>query len=519
MANANGLYGGGRPDFIALNRFSDMMENALASRAELMKKATEYDRRRNLHDECGYPEIRTIRDYYECFRMNSYAARVVEIMPKESWMVEPSVFEIDDVDKTTAWEKAFYNLPENLSEEPVDYFDYSSGEGNPIFKALRLADQLCGIGRFGGLLIGCDDGRDLRQPLQARPLGTSGVYRKLTFLRAFDESMISVKSLDKNPRSRRFGRPEYYNIYLTDSPVDWMPFEEETTTRKDTVVHWSRILHMKDHELSSSVYSRPRQEPVFERLLDIRKLLAGSAEMYWKGAFPGISIETHPTLGGDVAIDASVLKDRIEQYQNSLQRYLVLLGMSMKTHPPQVVDPKPQIDAQVEALCVWLGCPKRIFLGSERGQLASEQDEATWSGRLRARQIQHINPEILIPFINRLITFGMLPIPDKKIQASWPDMAVLSEDEKATIAVKRTQALTTYVKNGAEAMVAPLDFLTRFLMVPEKEALHIIETAQAAKDFMSARLLMELSKKDSVDVSKGAAKGTSKSDKDLDQIA
>jgi hypothetical protein len=113
--------------------------------------------------------------------------------------------------------------------------------------------------------------------------------------------------------------------------------------------------------------------------------------MFWRGAFPGYAIKTQPQLGADVDLNRKELETEITNYSNSLQRFLILMGMDVTALAPQVSDPASQIDTQITAICIQLGIPKRIFMGSERGELASSQAhrsriaheprESTWAGR------------------------------------------------------------------------------------------------------------------------------------------
>ena len=163
---------------------------------------------------------------------------------------------------------------------------------------------------------------------------------------------------------------------------------------------------------------------------------------------------------------------------NGLQRYLLLTGMSAKTISPQVVDPTSQINVQVQAICIQLGIPQRIFMGSERGELASSQDEGTWNDRLRDRQNNYVTPRIIVPFIDRLIAIGVLPQPVEYFVV-WPDLYAMTEAEQASVAVARTNAMAAYVAGNVEAMMTPLDYMVRVLGMSEEEA---GSTLQAAVD-------------------------------------
>jgi len=202
--------------------------------------------------------------------------------------------------------------------------------------------------------------------------------------------------------------------------------------------------------------------------------------MYWRGAFPGLVIETHPQLGRNFRIDEDKLRDRMENYSNGLQRYLTLLGMSAKSLAPQVSDPTSQINVQIEAICIQLGIPKRVFLGSERGELASSQDDQAWNDRLKFRQNNYITPRIIVPFIDRQISVGVLPIPPKGYHVKWPDLTSQSDQDRATVLVQKAQAYATYVSGQVESIIPPHEWMTKFDNLTEEEATAILEGAARA---------------------------------------
>lgn len=431
------------------------------------------DPRRDLYDECGYPETSelTPQKYRKQYDRNSVAARVVEVFPKECWKIQPAVYEDDNPNVFTDFEEAFNELPKLLREESW----YQDDEGNPVWEHIIRADINSGIGSYGVLLLGIDDGKDLKEPVEP----SEG--RKLIFLRSFDETLVDIIRYEQNRSDRRFGMPTAYNVTLND------PLE----TRSDNIgydtatveVHWSRVIHLADNLGSSEIFGSPRMLPVYNRLLDLEKLYGGSAEMYWKGAFPGYLFSSDPALKGDVNWNISTIRNQIEQYFNGLQRYAAVKGMQSTSLAPQVVDPTPQINTQIEAICIRLGIPKRIFMGSERGNLASTQDENAWNDRLKYRQINYVTPRIIIPFVDRLIWMGVLPIP-KGYSVFWPDLATMTGAEKADVAVKRVKAMRDYVEGNVESIMTPVDLLSRIIGFGEDEAVVIAKSAADAADEM-----------------------------------
>lgn len=452
---------------LAINQFTEIVANAYSSRSELMKRLV--DPRRDIDAECGYPRGRVaVSTFQDLYDREAVAVRVVQVLPRETWQVEPEVYETDDSSVSTVFEEAWNNLGKGLRTEPSYHRQASSGV---LWEHLRRADELSGIGHYGVLFLGLDDGGDLSQPVKP------AAGRKLLFLRTFAEPQAQVTRFDSNPLSPRFCQPEAYLLTVND-PRDFTGAATGYTTSTLTV-HWSRIVHLADNLGSSEVFGTPRMLPVLNRLLDLRKLYGGSAEMYWRGAFPGLSLETHPTLGGEAKINYPGLQDMMEAYSNGLQRYLALAGMSARSLAPQVVDPTAQINVQIDAICIKLGVPKRVFLGSERGELASIQDDAAWNDRLKERQSNYLTPRVIVPLVDRLINLGVLPEPPDGYVVSWPDLTSQTKQQKANIAVSWSQALSQYITSGIWQIIPPDVFLAEVMGVPEQEAISIVERAKA----------------------------------------
>jgi hypothetical protein len=177
------------------------------------------------------------------------------------------------------------------------------------------------------------------------------------------------------------------------------------------------------------------------------------------------------------------MKNMMTDYSNGLQRWIALAGMTAKSLAPQVVDPTPQIKTQLEAICIQLGIPMRVFLGSERGELASSQDDDAWNDRLKLRQDTYVTPRIIVPFIDRLILIGCLPEPGEDgYTVLWPDLSSLSDTQRADIATKRTQALAQYASQGIASLMTVQDFLVRVLNFTQDEATAIVEAVTQEQD-------------------------------------
>lgn len=411
------------------------------------------DPRRDIDYECGHPATISEVDYKKLFLRGDLATRVVTVLPEETWSDRPEVIETEE-ETETEFEKAWVDLERKLHLNSV----------------MQRADILSGIGRFGVMLLGFDDGLPLNQAVEGinekgEKVGTA--QRQLLYIRPFDESLVKIGAFETDVTNPRYGLPTTYQIQFEDDAG-----KSQTTGG----IHWSRIIHLADNRTSSEVYGQPRMERVFNRLLDVRKIAGGSGEMFWKGGFPGISLEAQPGLDEAVEIDTEDIKDQLEAYMNGLQRYLATVGMQAKNLSVQVADPTPHLEIQIRLIAMALGVPWRVLMGSEAAQLASEQDSRAWNKRLTRRREEYATPYIILPLVNRLVAAGALPEP-KEVLVNWPDLNTPSDKEKAEVAEKRTNALSKYVQGGVDLLVPPFHYLTRFLDLDDDAARAILDEA------------------------------------------
>lgn len=444
--------------------YQKLLLNYYTSR--LNRYADGIDPRRNIEKECGHPigEISPTQ-YFDMYDFYPIPGRVVEIFPKQCYQIVPDIYEDNNPKKETPFEKDWSNLQANLSP----FKNYFKGpKTNMIWEVMKRADELSGVGRYGIIFLGLDDNLDPETPATPR------IGQKLLYLRVFPERNVLITQWDQNVNSNRYGMPIMYQITF-NNPATLNSTTEESETKD---VHYTRVVHIADNLQSSEVYGTPRQKPVFNNLLDLKKLYGGSAEMYWKGAFPGIGFEALPEAlrGGPAKMDLNAMRSDIENFMNGLQRYYAISGATAKTLAPQVVDPTPQIQAHIEAICIKGGYPKRVFMGSERGELSSGQDDASWNDILRERQQNNISPRQISPFINHLIWLKVLSEPTT-YNIDWPDLTSQTPQEKSHVAFERSQSLAQYANSRAPEVIGPLAFLTEIIGFTEQTAIAILKAS------------------------------------------
>lgn len=454
----------------------ELVYNIVQRRLDFWKRFS--DPRRDIDIETGMPDVWTLdaqyyRRMYDSF---SIAARVVEVLPKETFKRPPTVYESEKTGAVTAFEKAWDELGNGLRGNSWN----KDEKGNPVWEALRRLDIMSGIGQYGVMLLGIDDGKPLDQPVEGMDetgkRTSKAKPRKLLYLRSFDESLAQITQYEDQETNPRFGQPKMYSITFNDPGVQYGTATGVKIATRN--VHWSRVIHVADGCTTSPFLGAPRQRSVIKHILSLMKIYLGSGEGFWKGCFPGLAFETHPQLAGDAQINIPELQAAAERFMNSSQKYIISEGVHAQTIAPTVVDPTPQIEVQLTAVCIRIPCPKRIFMGSERGELSSAQDDETWNEQLIDRQNYHATPNIVIPFVDRCIACGVLPEPGAEgWHCWWPDLKTIGEKEKADVALVKTQAMAAYVGGGLDVLIPPLDYFTRIMEMEDEEAKELVESA------------------------------------------
>ena len=171
---------------------------------------------------------------------------------------------------------------------------------------------------------------------------------------------------------------------------------------------------------------------------------------------------------------------------NGFQRFFRSRGVKIETLGSDVANFDRNVDSVISQISAGSSIPQRILMGSERGQLASQQDRVNWAERIQDRRTEYAAPKIVRPFVDRLIEHGELPKP-AQYEVGWPQIYDLSDDERATIAAKWAEINQ---KNGASKdpnnlVVLPNEIRDRILglgVMPEAELAKRKKEAQEAKE-------------------------------------
>ena len=475
---------------------TSLLNNASIYRQEILNRLMNTGR--DIDSECGYPADVTTGEYFAMYGRHGIAARVVDVWAEDCWTQMPIVYEKEEA-SISPFEKAWRSL--QLKKNLLPY--------------LSRIDKISGIGEFGVLLMGFDDKKKLDAPLENINPSTGEIVSptpkkklNLTFLKPLAQNCVTVSDKEMEPSSPRYGLPKYYSIQFSDVA------NNVTSISK---IHWSRVIHVADNREESDIIGIPRMKNVYNWLLDLKKVLGGSGEMFWKGGFPGYSFEVAPTKDGiQPEIDAVSVADQVEDYSQGLQRYLILEGLTAKSLSPQVADPHSHVETLVKAIAMAKGVPFRIFLGTEEGKLAGSQDKALWNARTRKRQESYLTPFVIRPLVDRFMAVGALPFVEE-YHVKWPDLSTPSDRDKADTANIRTEALAKYVQGDVETLVPPKEYMKVFLEMDEPQIMAIEKASLDYQDVLEEKMEDEMARETrmAADIAKSQqiAKGAKESSK------
>lgn len=406
----------------------------------------QYDGKRDLYAVLGYPTAISFQQYLEKYKRQDVAGKVVDLPARDTWRRPPVI--ADDGGDTA-------------QDAPASEFIQGVRalvERRRLWHYLQRVDRLAGVGRFGVLLLGARPraaGERLDEPLVDGSLRTP---LDVLYLAPYAEGSVLVSEFERRTDSERFGLPVFYTIQLG----------EQLGSER---VHWSRVLHVAEDLDEDEVYGRPRLERVYNRLEDLLKIAGGGSEATWRVMDRGLHADARDGFAMEDGEAAQALSDEIEEYVHGLRRVIRTQGVDIQPLGSEVVDPSGLFGILMGLIAAACDIPQRILLGSERGELASSQDLATWAGFVAARQTQFAEPVILRPFLDRMIRAGALAEPvGGRYHVRWQSLFELSEKERVDMANTVATAAARMSPGSPELVVTIEEFRERVLQWPRTPA-------------------------------------------------
>ena len=411
---------------------------------------------RDIYEALGYKDTLVFDDYIARYFRQDIAKAVIDRPVKASWKGDIEVIE-NTRSKQTKFEKEWRKLYTKLKLKSI----------------FIRADKLTGLGSYSVLLLGLNDVRT-REGLKNKVKKGSN----LVYVKPFSEPSAVIHKWDEDERSPRFGKPLLYKISLSSQGLD--PTNSVRSVKSSEysgtlIVHYSRIIHLTEDVLEDEVFGIPRLQVVFNRLMDLEKLIGGDAEMFWRGARPGYTgnVKEDYEMTPEMLLD---LQDQIKEFEHNLKRVLVNEGVDYKSLEQQIADPSAHVTVQIQMISAVTSIPARILIGSERGELSSAQDKQEWISYVTSRREEQNEPGILRPFIDHLIEYKIITAPKAEDYIIvWDKLFSLSDKEKVELGKNRAIALKEYSTNPAAQYMFPLPIFMKYYLGMDNNQISSIE--------------------------------------------
>lgn len=429
----------------ALSQFAINLGEILSRAALANRMGQSFGGKRDYYDVFGYKKQLEYLDYLAWYRRGGIAKQLIDMPRDTCWRTDPIIQEDEDQYNNTPFETAWTDLCKAL----------------PVMSLLKRADTLAGIGRYSVILMGVRQNSPLNTPLND---GALRGIKDIVYLTPYSEFNAPIIQWENDPQSPRFGKPKTYriNIGAPSAFTDGGSVSGVTgIALRNLPVHYTRLVHIAEGTLEDEFYGTPELESVVNLLEDLWKVCGGSAEVYWLNARNGLKIRLDEGNALDPdSMEGKLLKENIDAFSNQLKRYLYLQGADASTLlNNQPIDPTGAYQAVTEQIAATKSIPKRLLVGSERGELASTQDRITWAERMMGRRRQFLTHGVVLPLVNRLLALGALPKSKAGPFVKWEPLLELDEKERAAVAMNRAQALQEYLAHPeAKFLVPPGEF-------------------------------------------------------------
>lgn len=408
--------------------------SSLVGRANFISRmaGVQYGGLRDIFATAGYVAQGkvTFEHYWGLYRRGDIAGRIVDMAPRSTWRTPPAIKEADQTNEGTEFTQAFGAMADRLR----------------LWQYFKRADTLAGIGRYAVMLIGVKGAtaEQLKTPLISVPNGDA-----IAYIAVYDEQHAQIQEWETDPGHPRYGQPKLYKLDTSAESIGG------TKSNSSLVVHASRLIHVAEDLLENEVFGRPRLERVLNRLYDLDKVAASTAEAYWQQ----VSRILQAKVDKDVEVSDTQLKaidEKLGEMIHDLRRQFSGQGVELQWLDSKTPDVSQVGDFYFSLIAGASSIPKRILFGSEMGELASSQDQENWAGQINERQEHFAEPMVLRAFVDRLIGIKALPVPkQKKYLVEWPSLFEASDKEQAETSkiVADTAAALTPVGGNPLALV------------------------------------------------------------------
>lgn len=359
-----------------------------------------YDFADTLHNiflDFGYPQTLSFSNFWNMYRRFGIATSVVELPVDVTWMRPPTI-EAND-----AFIKEFEELDENIK----------------FWKRLKGLDKRQRVGRYAGMFMRVRDNKDPSEPLEGKLQGRGALMQMVPLY----EGQLTVSSTETDPKEDNYGLPTMYQFSGGNSG------NRNEQNPGSFQIHPSRIVIAAEGADDGSIYGIPILEGCYNSLMDLRKVIGGGAEGFYKNSAQSIiyTLKDAASAKGNATLLEKFNEQSDDFLRNRHRRSQWTPGMDAKVLDANLIQPKEFFMNALNDVAAHSKIAATIIIGQQTGRLASSEDSRSLLSMANSRREDFAN-DMTRDVIDWCISFGILP--SAKYELSWDDLLALSKKEQ-----------------------------------------------------------------------------------------
>lgn len=360
-----------------------------------------YDFADTLHNiflDFGYPQNLDFFNYWNMYRRFGIAKNVCELPPDITWMRVPKV-ESDNAQ----FMREFERLADMIS----------------FWIRMHAIDKRQRVGRYAGMFMRIRDGLSPERPIESRLNGLGAIVNMIPLY----EGQLEVLDTDNNPMSETYGLPIMYQFNGSG------PGNRNEKAASSFSIHPDRVVIISEGADNGGIYGMSALEAPYNSLMDMRKILGGGGEGFYKNSAQNIIFDLKDAASAKA--NEKLLEKFNEQYDdfayNRMRRAMWTPGMEAKTLDSNLIDPKDFFFNSLYDVAASCKIPATILIGQQTGRLASSEDSRSFLSTINSRR-ENFGTEAISAMIDWMIKYGILP--DAQYSVEWDDLLALSKKEQ-----------------------------------------------------------------------------------------
>jgi hypothetical protein len=360
----------------------------------------QYGTKRDVYAAAGYTPIGSedFALYNGLYQRDPIAGAIIDVPVEDCWASPPEIIE-EDHPKGTEFTKALGQLAPRVG----------------LWRGMANVDRVAGIGRFALLQLGLPG--DQNKTSLETPGGFNA--KSLRWLSVWSDGEAEIIRYFE-----RDGMPSAYRLRVQGRVIE---------------LAGERAIHVPS-DGTDPVFGRPRLRRALNVLDDLLKISSSTGESYWQSVQSILQAKIDPAT--EISADQlAKLTEDMGAMMHDLRRHFVGRGAELSRVEATVPNPSQTVELLFSLVAAASGIPRRRLFGSERGELASSQDEGTYLAMIQRRQRLFAEQMILRPTLDRLILLRLLPKPKTgEYQVTWPELSSPTAEEAAKANVHRAEA-------------------------------------------------------------------------------